>query len=869
VTATQSTTAGAAEGAAEPWARHADAVVAASATDPVAGLTAEEAGRRLAATGPNVIETERSRSLLSSVLAQLRETMIVVLLAAAALTVAIGDLSDAAVILLVIAVNTAVGVVQERRALGAVDALRSLAAPSARVLRSGRVTDVPTATVVPGDVLVLAEGDVVAADARLITADALQVDESLLTGESLPADRSDRPVAPAAPVADRHSMVHGGTLVVHGTGTAVVVATGADSAMGTISTLLTHTAPPATPLQVQLARLGRQLSLIAVVACALVAALGLLDGQPLAVVAVTAVSLAVAAIPESLPAVVTLSLAAAARRMASRGAIVRSLPAVETLGAVTVLASDKTGTLTSGEMRAVAAWTPAAGETDLGGPSAAGSPDAQVRDLLTAAALCSDAAVDGDGGDPTEIAIVLAAAAAGIDVAAERTRHRRIAVVPFDADRRDMTTTHHGPHGTFSVTKGAPEAVIGADDDTGPDDAPATVARRWAASGRRVLAVARVAGGRRTTLGLIAIADPIRPEAAAAVRACREAGITPVLITGDHAGTARAVARATGVIDLHDDEPDARGRDSSDVGPRVYARSDPARKLDLVHGWRGGGHVVAMTGDGVNDAPALKAADIGVAMGRRGTDVARGAADLVLTDDSLATVVSAVAEGRRVFDNIRRFLRYGLSGGAAEILIMLIGPFLGLPLPLLPAQILWVNLVTHGLPGVAIGMEEAEPDVLRRPPRRPGRGVVDGLVARQIAVLAAALVATCLAVALWSRATGGPWQTMLFATLALGQLATAMATRSDHLPAWRVPLRANPMLAPAVAGSVLLVLAGLYLPPLAALLGTDALAAGELAVVVLAAAVPAVVAQVLVLAGRRDTSPGTRSHGTFVPAARR
>jgi Ca2+-transporting ATPase len=829
-----------------PWARPAEAVVAAAGANAATGLTAAEAERRLAADGPNVIETERPASLLTSVLSQLRETMIVVLLFAAALTVAIGDVSDAAVILVVIAVNTTVGVFQERRALGAVDALRALAAPSARVLRSGRVTDVPTATVVRGDILVLVEGDVVAADARLLTADALQVDESLLTGESLPSDRSAEPVRGDIPIGDRHSMVHGGTLVVHGTGTAVVVATGAASAMGAISSLLRDTAPPATPLQLQLARLGRLLSVVAVAACVVVAVLGLLDGQSLTVVAVTAVSLAVAAIPESLPAVVALSLAAAARRMARRGAIVRSLPAVETLGAVTVLASDKTGTLTSGEMRAVAAWTPAGAETDL----AADPPDPCARDLLTAACLCSDADVDGDGGDPTEVAIVLAAAAAGIDVAAERARHPRIAVVPFDADRRDMTTTHRDPHGpasTFSVTKGAPEAVLA----SGDAEAEA-IARHWAAAGRRVLAVARVQSGRRATLGLIAIADPIRPEAAAAVRACREAGITPVLITGDHAGTARAVARSTGVIDAHDDEPDARGRDSSDVGPRVHARSDPARKLDLIHGWRGGGHVVAMTGDGVNDAPALKAADIGVAMGRRGTDVARGAADLVLTDDSLATVVHAVAEGRRVFDNIRRFLRYALSGGAAEILVMLAGPFLGLPLPLLPAQILWINLVTHGLPGVAIGMEEAEPDVLRRPPRRPGEPIVDARTARQIVVLAASLVATCLAVALWGRASGAPWQTMLFVTLALGQLATAMATRSDSLPAWRVPLRANPMLAPAVAGSVLLVLSGLYLPPLADLLDTEPLSAAQLGVALLAAAVPAVVAQSLVLFRRRE-----------------
>jgi len=819
-----------------PWAAPAATVAAALDVDTATGLTAGRAAGRLAQTGPNVIATEQDRSLLVSVFAQLRETMILVLLGAAVLTALTGDLADMAVILLVIAVNTAVGVIQERRALGAVAALRAMAAPAARVRRDGRVVEVAATDLVPGDVLILTEGDVVGADARLLEANDLTVDEALLTGEALPAERTAEPAGDSAtPVADRSSMVHGGTLVVHGSATAVVVATGVRSAIGGISVLLEQAETPVTPLQRRLARLGQILSAVAVVACVAVAALGLLRGQDWELVAVTGISLAVAAIPESLPAVVALSLAAAARRMARQGAIVRTLPAVETLGSVTILASDKTGTLTSGEMAAVAVWTPSGGEHPLDGAELPPDP----RALLAAAVLCSDAVPGEPGGDMTEVALVDGAVHAGLDVMAVRAAQPRTGVVPFDADRRDMSTMH----GDVTITKGAPEVVLLADEAQAR-----AVADQWAGDGRRVLAVVRtIRGTDRRLLGLVALADPVRPEASDAVRRSHEAGITTVMITGDHAGTANAIARQTGVLDA----PDRVGHDA-DVGPLVYARADPATKLDLIGRWRAEGHVVAMTGDGVNDAPALRAADVGVAMGRRGTDVARGAADLILTDDSLATVVAAVAEGRRVFDNIRRFIRYALSGGVAEITVMLIAPFMGMTLPLTPAQILWINLVTHGLPGVAIGAEEAEPDLLRRPPHSPAEGVLTRRTSAQVLVFGAAITVACLAVAAWAYAADAPWQTMLFLTLALGQLGLALTTRSDNRPFWRVPLRANPLLVVAVASSAVLMLAGIYLPGLDTLLGTDALTAGQLGVVALGALVPAAAAQLdLFVAHRR------------------
>ncbi|MFB9317248.1 cation-translocating P-type ATPase [Cryptosporangium minutisporangium] len=830
-----------------PWAARAADVAAALGVDMVTGLTAGEAARRLAESGPNVIATEQDRSLFASVLAQLRETMILVLLAAAVLTALTGDFADMAVILLVIVVNTAVGVIQERRALGAVAALRAMAAPSARVRRDAHVLEVAATDLVPGDVLILTEGDIVGADARLVEANDLTVDEALLTGEALPSTRSAEPTGGVGtPVGDRSSMAHGGTLVVHGSAAAVVVATGVRSAIGGISVLLEQAETPVTPLQRRLARLGRILSVVAVVACLLVAALGLLRGQDWELVVITGISLAVAAIPEALPAVVALSLAAAARRMARKGAIVRTLPAVETLGSVTVLASDKTGTLTSGEMAAVAVWTPSDGEHALDG---APLPD-QPRELLEAAVLCSDAIPGEPGGDMTEVALVDGAVRAGLDVAAVRAANPRTGVVPFDADRRDMSTTH----GTFTLTKGAPEVVLL------PQETEArTVADEWAGDGRRMLAVVRRGpdadrrgpDADRRLLGLVALADPVRPEAPDAVRIAHEAGITTVMITGDHVGTANAIARQTGVLDA----PDRVGHDA-DVGPLVYARADPATKLDLIGRWREKGHVVAMTGDGVNDAPALRAADVGVAMGRRGTDVARGAADLILTDDSLATVVAAVAEGRRVFDNIRRFIRYALSGGVAEIAVMLIAPFFGMALPLLPAQILWINLVTHGLPGVALGAEEAEPDLLRRPPHSPSEGVLTRRTSAQVLLYATAITAASLAVAAWAHAAEAPWQTMLFLTLAGGQLSLALTTRSDSRPFWRVPLRTNPLLFAAVASSAALMLAGIYLPGLDTLLGTEPLTGGQLGIVLAASLVPAVVAQLDLLVARHRSRNG-------------
>jgi P-type Ca2+ transporter type 2C len=837
-------------------------------TDPGTGLTATEAARRLAAGGPNEVEQRAGTPVWRLAVRQLTDTIIVVLLGAAALTAAIGDFADTVVILTVIAMNTTLGVTQEVRADRAITALSSLTAPTARVVRDAVALLIPAREVVEGDLLRLAAGDVVPADARLIRTEGLETDEAALTGESMPATkRAEALHAADTPLADRTGMVHAGTVVTRGRGEAVVTSTASRTALGQIAGLLRDRRAPLTPLQRRLARLGRQLSIAAALLCLLVAVLGVLRGEPADRMLVTAASLAVAAIPESLPAVVSLSLALGAQRMAARGALVRNLPAVETLGSVTVIASDKTGTLTEGTMAVRRLQTPDCEATVSGhgyDPAgevrrADGEPGplpAAVIDLLIAGVLCNDAQLlpPGPGlpwradGDPTEAALLAAATRAGINLDHVRGSFPRIAEVPFDSSRSRMTTVHATLTGRILVVcKGAPESLL---DPTVVEDPTQILADtraaadRYAASGYRVLAVAtRTCDSVPTELerklrvaGLVAFADPLRASALPAVTAAQRAGILPVMITGDHPATAAQVAAQLGILSTSESVVTGQQlAEDRNVRARVYARTAPEQKLDIVTAWQSDGHVVAMTGDGVNDAPALRSADIGVAMGRRGTEVAKQAADLVLTDDDFGTVVAAVAEGRRVYDNIRRFVHYGLSGGVAEILVMLAGPFLGLGVTLLPAQILWINLLTHGLPGVALGVEPAQPDVLTRPPRRPDEGLLAGGIAGRVARLAAILAVASLGVGIWARQSDRPWQSMIFAILALGQLWVALALRADNRY-----FTANPWLILAVALDAVLVLAGLYWGPLQALLNTQPLTPNDLLIVTLVSLVGAI-----------------------------
>ncbi|MET9182265.1 cation-translocating P-type ATPase [Kitasatospora aureofaciens] len=818
------------------------------------GLTATEAARRLAEHGPNEVTADHRVPLWARIAAQLRDPLITVLLSAVALTLAIGDHPDAVVIALVIVVNTTVGVVQEVRAESAVAALSRLSAPAARVLRDGEQRKVPSAGIVPGDAVALAEGDIVPADARLVESAALLVDESILTGESLPVTKA---VEAAAPGDDT---VRAGTTVLRGRALAVVTATGAESALGRIAALL-RPRPEPTPLQRRLAGLGRVLAAVAVGLCAVVFVLGLLRHQPPGEMGVTAISLAVAAVPESLPAVVTLALALGARRMAARHAVVRRLPAVETLGSVSVLATDKTGTLTEGRMVVERLWTPhsAAVVTGLGyGPAGGirfdGTADDEVKGLLTTAALCNDAALrpptGGDGewgalGDPTEAALLTAAGKAGLDHERLRVAYARVAEAPFDSLRKRMSTVHHTPGGgLLACLKGAPEAVLDPAVLAEPPELleqARNAAARLAAEGYRVLAVAErhldhlpeapeeAEHGLRL-LGLTALADPPKPTAAATLAACRRAGILPVLVTGDHPATARALAVRVGLLSpsagpeaVVSGHAIAAGEVADLTQTRVFARTDPRQKLDIIQAWRGQGAVTAMTGDGVNDGPALRQADIGVAMGRRGTEVARQAADLVLADDELATVVGAVAEGRRVYDNIRRFLVYGLAGGAAEILVMLAGPLFGLALPLRAGQILWINLLTHGLTGVAMGAEPLSPGAMARPPRPPRQHILGAGVWQRVLLFGLVVASASLGAALWSRGGEGPWQSVLFVALLAAQLGVVLGLRE------RLLTRANPFLPVAVLASAALGAAALYLPFLREVLETVPLSWGDLA----------------------------------------
>ncbi len=860
-----------------------EALAAAAAT--AAGLSTGEAEARRAAHGPNVIPRARKDGPLRVLLRQVESPLVWVLAAAAAVAVAVGKVDDGLIVLAVVVLNTIVGFVQEFRAGRAIEALGGMVAEQATVLRDGARTTVATAALVPGDVVLLAAGDKVPADARVLAQKNLHVDESALTGESLPVAKREAPFVADAGLGDRTSLVFGGTLATAGTGTAVVVATGADTELGRISALMREAGGVETPLARALARIGRILTVGILVVAALLFVVGtarsLAHGLPLAdalrEMLVFAIALAVGAIPEGLPAIVTIALAVGVRRMAARRAIVRRLPAVETLGSTTVICSDKTGTLTRNEMTAVRLWTPAA-EIAVSGTGYAphgtfDHPDAHaiVTELLESAALCNDAAlaqVDDAWritGDPTEGALVVAAAKAGIDVAALRRAAPRADEVPFSSEAQWMATLHAAGAARRLVLKGAPEVVLAR---TAGDPATALdAAHRFAAQGLRVLAIAAralpagqdriadddVAAGFRL-LGLIGLLDPPRAEAIEAVAACRSAGIRVKMITGDHGGTAQAIGARLGLAgaavtgrELATTDPAALGAVATRTD--VFARVAPEHKLHLVRALQERGEVVAMTGDGVNDAPALEQADIGVAMGITGTAVSREAADLVLTDDNFATIVAAVGEGRRIFDNLLKSIIFVLPTnlGLALILVAAVVAFPFDPasgellLPIRATQLLWINLVAAVALALPLAFEAAEPDLMRRPPRRRDAPLLDrGTIAR-IAVAALAMTLAAVGVFLWEYAGSGEdalarAQTMAVTTVIAFQVFYLQSCRALRGSALSAGLFTNPW----VFGGVALVL-GLqalyvYAPPLHAAFGSAPLGARDLALSVAAGA---------------------------------
>jgi calcium-translocating P-type ATPase len=733
------------------------------------GLTWEEARRRLERHGPNRLPATSGPSALALLLAQVNNPLLYALLLSAVVAIALGELDDGLVVLAVVVLNAAIGFAQEFRAGRAIAALAELVAEPARVRRDGAWTEVAAEQVVPGDLVSVGQGDRVVADMRVLAGESLRAQEAALTGESAPVDKHPDPVPADAPLGERGSVLHAGTLVAAGTGHGVAVATGAGTQLGRISALVEQADPLKTPLTRELERVGRVITLAIGAAAVGLAVVAALRGFALGDAALSGISLAVAAVPEGLPAVVTIALAVGVQRMARRLAIIRHLPAVETLGSTTVVASDKTGTLTRNRMVVQAAWTPAGG-VDLSGAGAAGPPSGELEELLRAGVLCNDAAASGGQealGDPTETALLEVAECHGVQVAAERAAHPRVAAIPFDAERRLMATLHERPQGgAVLYVKGAPEALLPRCRDVDRERVEREIGR-LAERGMRVLLFAAREGmgieelepalAELRFLGLQAMIDPARPEALEAVAACRRAGVRVVMVTGDHPLTARAIGAALGL----EDGPAVTGAElerlDGDALRRVarrsavYARVAPEHKLRLVRALQADGAVVAMTGDGVNDAPALRQADIGVAMGVTGTAAAKEAADMVLADDNFATLRAAVEEGRRVYDNLVKALAFVLPTSVGQALIIAVAvlafPLVGGEplLPVQPVQILWINLIVAVALALPLALEAAEPDLMERPPRSRAAGLLDRPLLVRTLLVAATLTVVALA----------------------------------------------------------------------------------------------------------------------------
>ncbi len=770
------------------------------------GLSREEAARRFASFGPNRLPSAPPRSALLRFLLQFHNLLIYVLLAAGVMSAAIGHLADAAVIFGVVMLNAVIGFVQEGRAEKALETIHKMIEPHASVLRGGRRVTVPAEQVVPGDVVVLEAGDRVPADLRIVRARNLRIDEAILTGESVPVDKGNAPVAGDAALGDRTSMAFSGTLVTEGQGTGVVAATGAGTELGRISAMIGAVEKLATPLVRQMDQFARQVTLVVLAVSVLVFAYAVLvQTYRLDEAFMIVIGLAVSAIPEGLPAVMTITLAVGLQRMARRNAIIRRLPAVETLGSVSVICSDKTGTLTCNQMTvrsivtaqgrievAGAGYAPVGGFR-LGGAEIDPAADPVLEQLALAALLCNNADLRRGNadwivdGDPMEGALITLAIKAGHDCVAARQEFPRIDEVPFDARTRYMATLHGGGGDAVAYVKGAPEAVLAMCDRIATPDGARPLDRgvfedaieAMAADGQRVLAIAHRdldaalrdltaehVAGRLTLLGLIGLIDPPRPEAIDAVAECRAAGIRVKMITGDHAATARAIARQLGLADdpatVTGHQLDAAGdadfrRQARDAA--VFARTSPEHKLRLIEALQEDGSVIAMTGDGVNDAPALKRADVGVAMGCKGTEAAKQASEMVLADDNFASIAAAVREGRTVNDNLTKVISWTLPTNGGEALTIILAIAFGLTLPVTAVQILWVNMVTAVALGLTLAFEPTEPNAMRRPARPANQPLLSGLLLWRIAFVSVVMVAGTFGIYAWASARGLPVET--------------------------------------------------------------------------------------------------------------
>ena len=795
----------------EYFSSKAEQVLQSLQTDPAQGLSAAEAAKRLEQHGANVLREKKKKTNLQRFLDQFKDVMILILIAAAIVSFVIacvegnpGEFFEPALILLIVILNAVMGMLQESKAEKALDALKSMSAPHARVLRDGTEQIIDAASLVPGDIIRLEAGDFVPADARLLHSAGLKSEESALTGESVPSEKdAQEPVAADAALGDRVNMVFSGCSITYGTATAVVTATGMQTEMGKIAGLLSGEEETQTPLQKKLASLGKILGFVALGACAIIFVVGLLNGIDVLEIFMTSVSLAVSAIPEGLPAIVTIVLSIGVQRMVKKNAIIRRLPAVETLGSASVICSDKTGTLTQNRMTLQKAYLD-------GAPEIIDSGDAAARTLVRTAALCCDGAVtfEADGtvthiGDPTETAIVFAAHQFGDTKEMLGAAFPRLAELPFDSDRKRMSVVVEHDGRKLAIVKGAFDGIAPLC-TAGDTERARQVNDEMSRKALRVLAVAvreidalpevlapETLEKDLTFLGLVGMIDPPREEARDAVAVCREAGIRPVMITGDHVVTASAIAKNLGILQDGDRaitgaELDAMSETELDAAVEqisVYARVSPENKIRIVKAWQKKNKVVAMTGDGVNDAPALKAADIGCAMGITGTDVAKGAADMTLTDDNFATIVDAVREGRGIYANIRKVVGFLLGTNIGEVITVFAAMLLWHRSPLLSMQLLWINLVTDSLPAIALGMEEVEPGVMRQKPKPKDEGIfAHGLGVR--VVLQGLMFGILSLAAFWIgwQSTGdlAGGQTLAFMTLALSQVVQAFNMRSDR-----------------------------------------------------------------------------------------